>query len=78
MGVGVQAFVFVACPADMVRLLGLGAGWRGLGVEWGIAYVREMALATVMFTIGVAACDGGGVTRNGMGVSLLQLESTVL
>ena len=73
-----QAFVFVACSANMVRLLGLGAGWRGLGVGWGLAYVREMALATAMVTIGVAACDGGGVTRNGMGVSLLQMGSIAL
>ena len=67
-----QAFVFVVCPADMVRLLGLGAGWRGWAVGWGLAYVREMALVVSMFAIGVAACDrGGGVARNGVGVSLL-------
>ncbi len=73
-----QAFVFVACLADMVRLLGLGAGWRGLGVGWGLAFVREMALVAAIFAIGVATCDGGGVTRNGVGVSLLQLESIAL
>ncbi len=61
-----QAFVFVACPADMARLLGLGAVWRGLGVGWGLASVREMALVDAMFAIGVAACDGGGVLH-GMG-----------
>jgi len=65
----VHAFGFGACPDDMVRLLGMGAGWRGLGVGWGLALVREMALAAAMFAIGVAACNGeGGATRNGMGV----------
>ena len=54
-----HAFVFIACPADMVRLLGLGAGWRGMGVGWGLASVREMTLVLAMFAIGVAACDGG-------------------
>ncbi len=63
-----HAFVFVACPAHMVRLLGLGAGWRGLGVGWGLASMRDMALAAAMFAIGMAACNGGVVTRNGMGV----------
>ena len=60
-----QAFGFVACPADMVILLGLGAGWRGLGVGWGLAYVREMALVAAMFSIGLSACDGG--VLHGMG-----------
>ena len=55
-----HAFVFVACPADIMRLLGLGAGWRGWAVGWGLASVREMALVAAMFAIGVAACDRGG------------------
>ena len=66
-GSGVQAFGFVACPADMVILLGLGAVWRGLGVGWGLAYVREMALVAAMFAIGVAACDRGERMLHGMG-----------
>jgi hypothetical protein len=63
----VQALVFVACPADMVRLLGLGAGWRGLGVGWGLAFVRDMALVAAIFAIGEAACDGGWEVLHGMG-----------
>ena len=62
-----QAFVFVACPADIMRLLGLGAGWRGWAVGWGLASVREMALVAAMFAIGVAACDRGGRVLHGMG-----------
>jgi len=63
----VKAFVFVACPADMVRLLGLGAGWRGWCVGWGLASVREMALVAAMFAFGVAACDRGEGVLHGLG-----------
>ncbi len=66
-GAGVQAFVFVACPADIMRLLGLGAGWRGWAVGCGLASVREMALVAAMFAIGVAACDRGGRVLHGRG-----------
>ncbi len=62
-----QAFVFAACPADMVRLLGLGVGWRGWGVGWGLASVREMALVAAMLAIGVAACDRRERVLHGMG-----------
>ena len=62
-----HAFVFVACPAGMVRLLGLGAGWRDWGVGWGLASMREMALVAAMFAIGVAACDRGERVLHGLG-----------
>ena len=62
-----QAFVCVACHADMLRLIELGSGWRGWGVGWGLAFVREMALVAAMFAIGLAACDRGERVLHGMG-----------
>jgi hypothetical protein len=49
---------FGAYPAVMVGLLGLGAVWRSLGVGWGLAHVRKLALATAIFAIGVATFNG--------------------
>jgi len=59
----VLAFVFGACLTVMMRLLGMGADWRGMDVGWGLSHVRKLALADAMFAIGVAACNGGGVLR---------------
>ena len=47
--------------------------WTGSWLAWpgrrmGLAHMRKLALVDAMFAIGVAACNGGEATRNGMGV----------